>query len=179
VWCDLTQLLGGERFWSDIETAVRERSAKFLFVLSRSSNQKAGPLDELQLAFNAAKISSLNDFVIPLWIDDLPASEFNVRLGAINAVKFQQGWAAGLAQLVKKLEDSDVQVDERFGPKAVGTWWLENVGVELLEIFTSCERRSCASIVLGSASYCRRSTLPCQPQCLRGCWPHSARPRFS
>jgi hypothetical protein len=25
VWCDLTKLLGGETFWSDIEHAVRER----------------------------------------------------------------------------------------------------------------------------------------------------------
>ena len=127
VWCDLTRLLGGERFWSDIEVAIREGCAKFLFVLSRSSNQKVGPLDELQLAFSTARKESLQDFVIPLWIDDLPASEFNVRLGAINAVRFQEGWATGLAQLQKKLDESGVAADPRFGPAAVGRWWLENV----------------------------------------------------
>lgn len=127
VWCDLTQLLGGERFWSDIETAIRDRSAKFLFVLSRSSNQKNGPLDELHLALSTARSKELEDFVIPLWIDDLPSSEFNVRLGPLNAIRFQEGWAEGLAQLLRKLRASGVEVDSRFGPAAVGAWWLENV----------------------------------------------------
>lgn len=127
VWCDLTQLLGGERFWSDIEAAIRERSAKFLFVLSRASNQKPGPLDELQVAFNTAKVESLQDFVIPLWIDDLPAVAFNVRLSGINAVRFTDGWAVGLVRLLRKLSAAHVSVDPRFGPAAVGSWWLENV----------------------------------------------------
>jgi hypothetical protein len=35
VWCDLTKLLGGEDFWRDIETAIRERTAKFLYILSK------------------------------------------------------------------------------------------------------------------------------------------------
>src|SRR2546425_981273 len=50
VWCDLTQLLGGEDFWHDIETAIRDRTAKFLFVLSKVSNQKQGTLMELTVA---------------------------------------------------------------------------------------------------------------------------------
>ena len=32
VWCDLTKLLGGEAFWEDIQIAIKERTAKFLFV---------------------------------------------------------------------------------------------------------------------------------------------------
>ena len=47
VWCDLTQLLGGEDFWTDIEDAIRRRTAKFLYVLSTHSNPKPGPLAEL------------------------------------------------------------------------------------------------------------------------------------
>jgi len=69
VWCDLTKLLGGEDFWRDVEAALRDRTAKFLFVLSKTSNQKQGTLDELALARKVGK--QLQDFIIPLRIDDL------------------------------------------------------------------------------------------------------------
>lgn len=127
VWCDLTRLLGGERFWSDIETAIRTRTSRFLFVLSRASNQKEGPLDELHLALATKRQFELEDFVVPLWIDDLPASEFNVRLGGINAIPFRDSWAAGLARLSEKLDEVRSPRDSRFGHAAVGRWWLENI----------------------------------------------------
>ena len=50
VWCDLTKLLGGEVFWDDIEAVLRQSAVKVLYVLSRSSNAKDGPLRELHLA---------------------------------------------------------------------------------------------------------------------------------
>ena len=31
VWSDITKLLGGERFWDNIEEAIRERTVKFVF----------------------------------------------------------------------------------------------------------------------------------------------------
>ncbi len=36
VWCDLTKLLGGEKFWEDIQDAIRTRAAKFVYILSRA-----------------------------------------------------------------------------------------------------------------------------------------------
>ncbi|HXQ35177.1 MAG TPA: toll/interleukin-1 receptor domain-containing protein [Anaerolineales bacterium] len=73
VWCDLTKLLGGEAFWEDIQIAIKERTAKFLFVLSRASNEKKGTLDELDCALGVSrrKKDAIKDFVIPLKIDDL------------------------------------------------------------------------------------------------------------
>lgn len=123
VWCDLTRLLGGERFWESIEEAVRERTAKFLFVLSRASNTKPGPRDELELALRVQREANLRSFVIPLWIDDLPASQFNVRLQNINAIRFQEGWAGGLGQLLEKLTADSVPKSPQFGPEAVTAWW--------------------------------------------------------
>jgi len=35
VWCDLTKLLGGEKFWEDIQEAISTRTAKFVYILSR------------------------------------------------------------------------------------------------------------------------------------------------
>jgi hypothetical protein len=125
VWCDLTKLLGGEVFWDDIEPAIRERTSKFLYVLSRTSNEKQGSRDELDLALKVQRAGKLDDFVIPLWIDDLPSSEFNVQIGRINSIRFQGGWADGLTQLLNKLENDGVPKKPGFSPYAVAKWWRE------------------------------------------------------
>lgn len=72
VWCDVTKFLGGEDFWKNAETAIRNRTCKFLYVLSKASNTKDGPRNELQVAVNVAKAKTLHDFIIPVHIDDLP-----------------------------------------------------------------------------------------------------------
>lgn len=123
VWCDLTRLLGGEDFWSDIEVAIRERTAKFLFVLSRDSNHKDGPLRELSVARSVARGGELKDFVIPLRIDDLPFQDINIELFRLNAIDFSASWAVGLRQLVAKLELDGVSKDPRFNPGSVAAWW--------------------------------------------------------
>ena len=127
VWCDLTRLLGGELFWSDIEQAIRERTVKFLYVLTRVSNEKRGARDELALALGVERKDKLKDFVVPLWLDDLPPSEFNVELYRRNATPFQQGWANGLALVLKKLEEDGVPKKAGFGPAAVTAWWRDQV----------------------------------------------------
>jgi hypothetical protein len=124
VWCDLTQLLGGENFWKDAETAIRSRTIKFLYVLSRTSNEKDGPRRELQIALNVArKDKSLHDFVIPLHIDDLPHGDINVLLTSLNAVPFEKSWAKGYQQLLELLERENVPKNPNFNPSAVSTWW--------------------------------------------------------
>ncbi|MFH0828790.1 MAG: toll/interleukin-1 receptor domain-containing protein [Candidatus Kerfeldbacteria bacterium] len=123
VWCDLTKLLGGEDFWRDAEQAIRERTAKFLYVLTRVSNDKQGALDELQVAKNVAREHKFHDFIIPLRYDDLPPRQANIRLANLNSVPFHGGWAAGLAQLLQKLAEEGVAKDPRFSPTSVAKWW--------------------------------------------------------
>jgi TIR domain len=130
VWCDLTQLLGGEDFWSDAENAIRQRTAKFLFVLSRNSNRKPGPLAELQLAQKVQRAENLADFVVPLAIDRLPPGEFNIEVTRLNAVAFQPGWHDGLAQLLVKLQRDGIQRQPALGPRAVATWWRERANAQ-------------------------------------------------
>src|SRR6266852_9274150 len=56
VWTDLTDLLGGESFWSDIEQVIRTRAVKFIYVLSRVSNEaNRGFRKELHLADSEGK----------------------------------------------------------------------------------------------------------------------------
>lgn len=121
VWCDLTKLLGGEDFWNDIEDAIRNQTTKFLFVLSRFSNEKQGVLQELALAKRVGK--ERVDFVIPLKIDDFPSDETTIELTRLNAIDCRGNWVTGLLRLLEKLEKDGVNKDPRFGPEAVATWW--------------------------------------------------------
>jgi len=123
VWCDLTKLLGGEVFWTDIEQALRNKTAKFLYVLSRTSNAKDGPLNELQVAANIQRDNKLRDFVIPLLIDDLPHREIHIQLSRLTAVNFREGWAKGLQNLLRKLQKDGLKQRPDFNPAAVASWW--------------------------------------------------------
>src|ERR1700722_16328988 len=61
VWCDLIDLIGGEQFWSDIEYVIRNRARKFVYILSRTSNESnRGFRKELHLADSEAKKISKN-----------------------------------------------------------------------------------------------------------------------
>jgi hypothetical protein len=119
VWCDLTKLLGGEIFWDDIEGVIRDRAAKVIYILSRSSNSKDGPLRELHLAQSLPRREKLRDFVIPAHIDDLPYSEVTIELTRVNSIAFGKSWASGLATLLQKLETDAVPKDPAFHRAAV------------------------------------------------------------
>lgn len=130
VWCDLTQLLGGEDFWSDVESALRQRTDKFLYVLSAISNKKKGPLNELMVATNMMKKEKLNDFIIPLRIDNMPHGDINIELSRLNAISFNTSWAKGLDQLLKKFEKDGVEKNKNFSPQAVSIWWRKQFNAE-------------------------------------------------
>jgi len=107
--------LGGEDFWKQAEDVLRSTTTKCLFVLSRVSNSKEGPLQELHVAKAIARSKSLNDFVSPLRVDNLPHASFNVELGRLNAVDFELGWSHGLSRLLEKLQ-RDSGSEEREAP---------------------------------------------------------------
>ena len=123
IWCDLTKLLGGEVFWDDIEEVIKTRAVKVLYVLSRTSNAKDGPLKELHFAQGVAKREKLKDFVIPLHIDNLPHGDITIEITRINTVPFVNSWGAGLAKLLEKLEEDHVPKDPKFNRTAVNEWW--------------------------------------------------------
>ena len=126
VWCDLTNYLGGEDCWKDADKAIKERTCKFLFVLSRTSNDKAGVLKELMVAENVVKKHQFTDFIIPLKVDDLAHDEINIQLARLKTVSFEEGWAAGLDGLLKKLERDQVAKNDAYSASAVASWWRSN-----------------------------------------------------
>jgi hypothetical protein len=123
VWCDLTKLLGGEKFWEDIQNAISNRTVKFVFALSRHSNHKSGTLDELNCALAVEKKFRLKDFVITLKMDDLPYDDVYINIQRRNHIDFSPSWASGVSQLLKKLADHQVPKNPQFNPQAVSSWW--------------------------------------------------------
>lgn len=130
VWCDLTKLIGGETFWDDAEDAIRNSTAKFLYVLSRTSNTKDGALRELQLAQALAKSQSLENFVVPLRVDDLPFEDTTIELQRVLSIQFHPSWASGLAQLLRRLETDGVARNSLSGPSAIAAWWTAHRSAE-------------------------------------------------
>ena len=128
VWCDLTKLLGGERFWTNIEKAIRGRTIKFLYVLSTTSNEKVGTRQELQLAQSVEQTEKFSDFILPLHIDALPFSDANILLQGIIGISFKAGWQIGLASLLRKLDEEKIPKKAGFNPATVADWWRSNCG---------------------------------------------------
>lgn len=131
VWIDLINLKGGEDVWKTIEKTIRERAVKFLYVLSRTSNQqKEGVLQELSVAKAVARGEKLQDFIIPLHIDDLPFSEINIEINRQNAIPFEKGWSRGLKQLLEVLERERVAKHQDYTPSTATSWWREQFSAE-------------------------------------------------
>jgi len=110
IWIDKNALLGGEKFWEEIDHIIRHNAAKFILVYSKNIcvNQKPGCLKdgiykEYSLAESISKQSSIKDFIILLNIDN---STYNLFIGADRLIQipFYDNWAEGLRQLLKKLE---------------------------------------------------------------------------
>lgn len=108
VWSDVTKLIGGEYFWKDIEEAIRTYSAKVVSVVSRTSVRKDGFLNELSVALSVETGQKLSDFVIPIRLDDLPFGDVPAQIHRKNLIDFTAGWQAGLARVLKKLEQDIV-----------------------------------------------------------------------
>lgn len=111
VWADLSQLRGGDRFWADIQNAIRNESVRFLAVTSRTSIARNGVLDELAEARDvSAKLKNPN-FIIPIRVDDLSWSDFPIQLKQLNGLDFSKDWAVGLKALLDTLEADAIPLD--------------------------------------------------------------------
>jgi len=127
-WIDKEGLLGGERFWATIQKAI-ESSIKILFVYSKNIVTKDGILrqgieNEIEYAKSIASQYGLQDFIIPLHIDESP---YNLAIGLpnINHIQFNNSWADGLKQLLKKLEKDAVPKNLEV-IKSTFSEWYEN-----------------------------------------------------
>lgn len=108
-WLDREDLLGGEKFWEDVDNVIRNHAAKYLLVYSKNicksgefGKLKNGVSKEIRLAEQVAKRENLSDFIIPLNIDG-SSNDLYIGANELNPVPFKDGWAEGLYILVEKL----------------------------------------------------------------------------
>lgn len=127
VWSDLTQLLGGERFWRDIEEAISFAACRFLFVSTLPGNTKPGVLRELNLARDAQAKYGLKDFIVPLKIDAFPFASMQPGLSELNIVRFDETWAAGLRQLLTLLTREQIPKIQTTNVPAVMDWYDRSI----------------------------------------------------
>ncbi len=123
VWSDVTQLLGGELFWRDIEEAIDSAACRFLFVSTLHGNTKPGALRELKLARDAQAQHNLKDFIVPLKIDAFPFQSMQPGLSDLNIVRFDETWAGGLRQLLTLLEREQIPRSPNANASAVMNWY--------------------------------------------------------
>lgn len=122
VWSDLTQLIGGEVFWKDIEEAIRHHSIKFLSVLSVSAPKKRGFMKELSVADAIEGSGKLGDFIIPVRIDGIPFSDIPIQIHNKNVIDFTAGWHVGLARVLKKFEQDNVPQSTSEPARSLSEW---------------------------------------------------------
>lgn len=130
VWSDVTRLIGGESFWRDIAGAIRDNTIKFIFVLSKESNDPSRrSVNELILADNVGRKEQISDFIVPIRVDDLPFLDMHVLLQQLNVIDFKsEGWAIGLARLSEKLRKDSVPRPFLDKTKAMLlAWWQTHV----------------------------------------------------
>jgi hypothetical protein len=122
VWCDLTQLLGGERFWTEIGDGIDRFAFRVLFASTLQSNQKPGTLRELTMALDAQLKHKIKDFLVPLKVDQFPFASTDARIRDLNFVRFDESWEAGLQQLLALLEREGAPKSPLAGPACVAEW---------------------------------------------------------
>ena len=104
VWIDKKNLKGGESYPKEFPNIIKDNTFRFLAILSKNSIEKENPQRERTIAANVKKEKNIDDFVIPIKIDNfqnfkLPFFEVN-----LTYIPFYRNWMEGLIQLVKKLE---------------------------------------------------------------------------
>lgn len=123
VWADVLDLKGGNATWGVIENEIRNNTSKFLFLISKASNQAEGCINELSVADSVKKKESLDDFIIPIKCDSLSYGDMNIYVNKLFAINFTKNWAEGLKNLLEKLELDNVPKNEHSDSSFVKDWW--------------------------------------------------------
>jgi hypothetical protein len=148
VWCDRIKLLGGESYPKDIDRALKDRTFRVLALLSRNSIRKPNPTKERTLALSLGKERGI-DFLIPLNVDGLSATELDWMTADLTYVPFNGDWAGGFGRLAKKLRSIDAPRDRTDGQEAVCDWFSlaasaaerpEDIWTNLLSVRTLPDR---------------------------------------
>lgn len=119
VWCDRFKLLGGESYPRDIDKAIKTQTFRMLALISKHSLTKENPLKERTLGHSISRQRKI-DFIIPILVDDTRSDELDWMDSDLTYVPFNESWAKGFLQLIKKLQSIDTPRPLANGSKIVG-----------------------------------------------------------
>ena len=122
VWCDRIELLGGESYPKDIDEAIKNRTFRFIAVLSTHSINKPNPVKERTLALNLARERTEN-FVVPINLDGLSTTDLGWMVSDLTFLPFHLSWADGLKQLLKLLEKAAAPREFVNGRSSAANWF--------------------------------------------------------
>ncbi len=122
VWSEAAQLIGGERFWNDIQDAFQKSVIKLVYVVSKASLRKDGVQNELDYARTMAKRLGIppERYIQAVLLDDLNEDELPIQLAGRNALFFSASWADGLFRLMKVLARD--AVPKPLDASQLGSW---------------------------------------------------------
>ena len=125
VWSDVTRLIGGELFWESIEDVIRERTGAFIALLSKDGHDKPRVLDEVNVAVTVERQRSLNNFIIPVRVDELDFGDIRANLAGRNIIDGQESLTDAFRRVVKCLDRSEVQRRKSSTMDTLRAWWDE------------------------------------------------------
>ncbi|HEY0744602.1 MAG TPA: toll/interleukin-1 receptor domain-containing protein [Chryseosolibacter sp.] len=134
IWVDKNALLGGEKFWEEIDQIIRNKAIKVLLVYSNNicmkdengfpqpGRLKDGIYKEYSLSESIGKQNRLDEFIILMNID---ASTYNLFIGAerLNQIPFYDNWADGFKQLEKKLVKDQIPKNKDLTDESFSNWY--------------------------------------------------------
>ena len=106
VWCENLSLLAGEHRQQNIERVIQTRAVRVLALYSPASLDNADVNLQRTLAHTIGG-QRKGEFLIPLAADPIPDDRLDWKTRPLTFVRFDQGWAGGLHDLLRKLVATD------------------------------------------------------------------------
>jgi len=103
VWCERFDLLGGETYPDDIDDAIRHQAFRVIGLYSRASLSNLEVMRQRSLALSLGNERNV-DFLIPLNVDGVTPDQLDRVTSSLQFIAFEDNWADGLRQLLKKLQ---------------------------------------------------------------------------
>ena len=127
VFADVLRLKGGDDWERILETAIRDKAAKFLLAATPHGVQKQGVRNEIAIATETAKRINDKSFIVPLRLAPFDAP---LQIAHAQYIDFSKGWAPALGDLLALLSEAAVP---KSGDAANAALWQ---GVQLKDART-------------------------------------------
>jgi TIR domain-containing protein len=127
VFADVLRLKGGDDWERILESAIRNKAAKFLLTATPHGVQKQGVRNEIAIATETAKRINDKAFIVPLRLAPFDAP---LQIAHAQYIDFSKGWAPALSDLLTLLSEAAVP---KSGDAANAAFWQ---GVQLKDART-------------------------------------------